>query len=199
LADNNGPHATIEQIEQALQALTDADWMKLRSFASSQLWKTGIDDRDELLNETIRRLADGDRNWPINVPFVPFLMNAMRSVADGLRGLKSQTSVSLASSLADPEDCFDDDPMDRFASEAATPEDILIAEAARKDAAGALAKINAHFSDDEEVGWILMGIEDETKPEDVREMSGMSLTQYETGRKRLRRGIARLFSAKRKA
>lgn len=198
MADTNGPIATLEQIEQELHAQTEADWMKLRGIASNHLWKTGIDDPDELINETIRRLIDGERNWPINIPFVPFMMNAMSSVADGIRGLKSQTAVSLASSLADPNDPFDDDPMDRFASDCPSPENILIAEEARKEASAALANIRKHFSEDEEVEWILMGIEDETKPDDVRQMSGMSLTQYETGRKRLRRGLARLFPKRRK-
>lgn len=193
MADKNGPNATIEQIEQALHALTEADWMKLRGFASGHLWKTGIDEPDELVNETIRRLADGDRNWPTNIPFVPFMMNAMRSVADGIRGLKSQTAVGLASSLADPDDLFGDDPMDRFASDRPTPEEALIIDEARKEATASLNRIRDHFGEDEEVEWILMGIEDGVKPEDVRQMSGMSLTQYETGRKRLRRGLARLF------
>jgi hypothetical protein len=173
--------------------------MKLRGVASSRLWKTGIDDPDELLNETIRRLADGDREWPIQIPLVPFLMNAMRSVADGIRGLKRQTSEALASSLTDPGDSHADDPMDRFASGAALPEDLLISEDSRKEAAHSLAKIDAKFSGDEDVSWILMGIEDEIKPEEVRKMSGMSLTQYETARKRLRRGIASLFPERRKS
>lgn len=199
MADKNGPNATIEQIEQALQALTEADWMKLRGFASALLWKTGVDDRDELLNETIQRLADGDRNWPTNIPFVPFMLNAMRSVADGLRGLKSQTSVSLASSLTDPEDSFGDDPMDRFASDFPTPEEALIIDEARKEASAALQRIRNHFAGDSDVETILMGIEEEDKPEVVRQAFGMSLTQYETGRKRLRRGLARLFPKRSKS
>jgi hypothetical protein len=199
LADTNGPNATIEQIEQALQALTDADWMKLRGFASGHLWKTGIDDRDELLNETIRRLADGDRNWPTNIPFVPFMMNAMRSVADGTRGLKSQTAVSLASSLTDTEDSFGDDPMDRFASDCPTPEEALLINEARKEASASLKKIRDHFAGDSDVETILMGIEEEDKPEVIRQAFGMSITQYETGRKRLRRGLERLFPKRTKS
>lgn len=194
MSGKHGPIATLDQIEQALRALTDADFRSLRKFASQHLWKTSIDNPDELINETIRRLADGDRKWPTNIPFDFFLKNAMRSVADGIRGLKHQTDEGLAA-----DDCGDEagDPMDAFASEALTPEETLLKEEARRKASESLEIIYGHFEGDPQATCILMGIEDGLKAEEVREIGDMSLTQYETARKRLRRGIERLFPERR--
>jgi hypothetical protein len=89
--------------------------------------------------------------------------------------------------------------MDRFASDCPTPEEALLINEARKEASASLKKIRDHFAGDSDVETILMGIEEEDKPEVIRQAFGMSITQYETGRKRLRRGLERLFPKRTKS
>lgn len=193
-----GAPATLEQIEQAIEGLSDADWMKIQKLASRQLWGTRLDDPGELVNETIARLIQGKRNWPANFPFVPWMASAMKSVADGLRNLKSMKSEALAGDLAGFDEESESDPLDIFGENGESPLDALLTEEARQAAAVSLSKIEAHFKGDQDVGWILMGIADGLKAEEIQEMGEMNKTQYETARRRLRRGIERLFPARRK-
>ena len=61
-----------------------------------------------------------------------------------------------------------------------------------------VGKIDDNFAEDEEVNWILMGIKDDLPASEVRELSGMTQTQYDTARRRFRRGLDKLFPEKRK-
>ena len=71
--------------------------------------------------------------------------------------------------------------------------------AERRDRAKADADaIDAHFTGDDEITWVIMGLKDGQSATDIREMSGMSGTQYETARKRFRRGLEKLFPGRRK-
>ena len=58
-------------------------------------------------------------------------------------------------------------------------------------------KIEAFFAEDSQVTWLILGIKDELPPADIMDMGGMSQTQYDTARRRFRRGVAKIFSEKR--
>ena len=115
-------------------------------------------------------------------------------MADGIRNLKHVKIEALAGDMISDTDS--EEVLDVFASEDRTPLDSLLTEEARKDAEATVAKIQTFFKGDEDVEWILMGIEDGLKAEDIRETSGMTLTQYESAKKRLRRGLVRQFPAR---
>lgn len=190
-----GAAATLDQIEDAIECLTDAEWARLRKMANANLWGTRLDDPEELVNETFERLISGSRTWNTGMAFVPWMRSAMKSIADGLRNRKAAKLEATATDLAD--DCDPDAAPEVFGSEETTPLDLLLTEEARAMAESDLAKIEAHFKGNQNVELILMGIEDGLKPEEVREIGGLTLTQYETTRKQLRRGLDRLFRTRR--
>lgn len=190
-----GAAATLDQIEDAIERLTDAEWVKLRKMAHANLWGTRLDDPEELVNETFERLISGSRTWHTGMAFVPWMRSAMKSVADGIRNLKAAKLEALATDLAD--DCDPDAAPEVFGFDEATPLDLILTEEARTKAEADLAKIEAHFKGNQNVELILMGIEDGLKPEEVREIGGLTLTQYESARKQLRRGRDKLFPARR--
>ncbi len=190
-----GAAATLDQIENAIECLTDAEWARLRKMANANLWGTRLDDPEELVNETFERLISGSRTWNTGMAFVPWMRSAMKSIADGLRNRKAAKLEATATDLAD--DCDPDAAPEVFGSEETTPLDLLLTEEARAMAESDLAKIEAHFKGNQNVELILMGIEDGLKPEEVREIGGLTLTQYETTRKQLRRGLDRLFRTRR--
>lgn len=190
-----GAAATLDQIEDAIESLTDADWARLRKMANANLWGTRLDDPEELVNETFERLISGSRTWNTGMPFVPWMRSAMKSVADGLRNLKAAKLEATATDLAD--DCDPDATPEVFGSEKTTPLDLILTKEARAIAESDLARIEAHFKGNQTVELILMGIEDSLKPEEVREIGNLTLTQYETARKQLRRGLDRLFPMRR--
>jgi len=190
-----GAAATLDQIEDAIECLTDADWGRLRKMAKANLWGTRLDDPEELVNETFERLISGSRTWNIGMAFVPWMRGAIKSVADGLRNRRAAKLEATATDLA--VDCDPDAAPDIFGSEETTPLDLILTEEARAMAESDLAKIAAHFKGDQNVEWILIGIEDDLKPEELREIAGLTLTQYETARRKLRRGLDRLFPTRR--
>lgn len=195
-----GEPATPDQIEQALEELSDADWMRLRKLATRHLWGTRLASPDDLIGETVDRLLRGKRHWPIGLPFIPWMDGAMKSVADGFRNLdRAKLEVLAAELTGDDEEFAGREPMDMLAVDCETPLDTMLTVEAQKEADAARAKLEDHFRGDEEVGWILMGIDEGLRGEEIQEIGEMGKTQYETARKRLRRGIERLFSERRKS
>lgn len=192
---------TIDDIRKAFEALTNEELYRLRMLARVFLLGTEYDDPQELLNETVMRTlraANGEkgRHWPKAVPFMAFLVQTMQGLADD----------SLNSSYIKQTQ-----EMETLATEALTADEAIGARGhAHLDVvtlaieAGELAgnhdrakqdavRIDAHFADDEEVGWLMMGHKDDLKAAEVRELAGMSQTQYETARRRFRRGLEKLF------
>lgn len=192
-----GAPATLEQIEQAIVGLSDVEWIRLRKMASGHLWGTRLGDPDALINEAIELLIVGRRKWNVEMAFVPWMDSAMRSVANNLRTLKTQPDVALAGDLVG-----DDPPeeaLDIFGEDEETPLKALLTQEARALAEKDLAKIEERFKDDQEVGWILMGLAEEMGASEIQAMGEMTQTQYETARKRLRRERERLFPGRRKS
>lgn len=193
-----GDPATLDQIGQAIEDLSDADWIRLRKMASSHLWGTRLGDPDALINATLERLISGDRTWRVGMAFVPWMDSAMRSVANNLRTLKKEPAVVLAGDLADGGD-DPDKPIDTFGEDGETPLESLLTQEARTMAEKDLSKIEERFRNDQEVGWILLGLAENMSAGDIQAMGEMTKTQYETARKRLRREIERLFPSGRKS
>lgn len=194
-----GAPATLEQIEQAIEGLSDVEWIRLRKMASGHLWGTRLGDPDALINETIELLIVGKRTWNIGMAFVPWMDSAMRSVANNLRTLKRQPEVALATDLVGGGDDPLEEALDILGEDGDTPLDTLLTQEARALAEKDLAKIEERFKDDQEVGWILLGLAEGIGAGDIQAMGEMTQTQYETARKRLRRERERLFPGRRRS
>lgn len=202
--DRNGPRANRDEICTAIQLLSDLDWLRIQSYAGTLLWGTDFEIPQELVNETIERFLSGSRSWPTDVPFLTCFCNAVKSVADGDRELIHKRYEVAASELRPhdaerPDESFSD-AIDRTSDKdarAASAEQSVLTDERRLAAARDLALIQDCFHNDEQVNWILMGIEDRIPAAEVQSISGMTQTEYETARKRLRRRLTQLFKARR--
>lgn len=58
--------------------------------------------------------------------------------------------------------------------------------------------IDTFFANDDEVKWIIMGHKDGHSVSEICELANMTQTQYETARRRFRRGREKLFPGRRK-
>lgn len=199
-----GPRADPGEIAAAIQLLSDPEWIRIGSFAGTLLWGTAFEIPEELVNETIERFLSGSRSWPTEVPFLTCFCNAMKSVADGDRELVHKHFEVAAWDLRHPDaeqpDESPSDVIDRMADKdahAVSVEQSALTEERRLAATHDLALIQDSFRDDEQVNWILMGIEDGIAAAEVQSISGMTQTEYETARKRLRRKLTQLFKARR--
>ncbi|KCB49213.1 hypothetical protein L538_3484 [Bordetella hinzii 4161] len=66
-------------------------------------------------------------------------------------------------------------------------------------AAADAALIEAHFANDEEIQFLIMGDKDGMKASEIRAVSGMDQTTYDTARRRFRRGLNTLMPGRRKS
>ncbi len=104
---------TIDDVRQALEALTNDELYRLHKAARSFVGGTEYDSSDDLLNEAVvrtLRAANGEkgRHWPKDVEFVAFLMQTMRGLAnDSYNSAYVENTVGLGS-LA-PEDGTEED------------------------------------------------------------------------------------------
>ncbi|HXM15639.1 MAG TPA: hypothetical protein VN933_10385 [Candidatus Eremiobacteraceae bacterium] len=71
-----------DEIAALIRALTDAQWIRLRKVSTYFSWVPNLT-ADDLLQEALCRALAGSRNCPTDVDPVKFLVDAMRSIANG--------------------------------------------------------------------------------------------------------------------
>lgn len=192
---------TIDDVRQAYEALTNDDLYRLLKLARVFLIGTEYTDPQGLLNEALMRTlraANGEkgRRWPKDVPFMAFLVQTMRGLADDslnsshVRQTQDVEALATEALTADEALGLRGHAHPDFVTLAVEAEErSILSDRAKQDA----ARIDAYFTGDEEVGWLIMGHKDDLKAAEIRDLSGMSQTQYETARRRFRRGLEKLF------
>lgn len=202
----DGPLATSDELRQAIERLTDTELYKLKKAAGYLLYGSEYQDPLELLNEAILRAMNAaaggqGRAWKKSVNFVAFLLMCMRGIANDSAESVSQTRVKRMEDLATETQSAEEAISAKGHSHPSVEE--LAVELEEDDLRQAIAKadcdaIESHFRSDDNVTWIIMGYKDGTTPEDIRELSGMSLTEYDTAKRRFRRGLDKIFPGRRK-
>ncbi len=167
----------------ALKLVTDCDLLRLkviarlhgRSLPPDVSWA-------DLLQEALARVLDGSRAIPPDVPPVAFLAGVMRSIkAEHWRRRRRATEEqpALASEYqvvaAESVDACDPQP---------DPERWLIA-------AQQLQAIGTLFAQDPVALQIIAGLGDGLTAEEIRRALGMTKTDYDSARKRMRRALIR--------
>ena len=71
-----------DEIATAIRALTDAQWIRLRKASGYFAWVYDLSG-DDLLQDAFCRALAGSRQCPTGVDVVKFLVEAMRSIANG--------------------------------------------------------------------------------------------------------------------
>lgn len=204
-ADRADDAATVEDIRQAIEALSETDLLRLRKAAAIHIGGTEYHDPMELVNEAVCRTmsaANGDpgRRWRKSVPFQAYMVQTIRGLSSDSRdGLPQARTRRLEATAAD--DASRDELM---GSVGHCEPDILSAHIEqeerenRRDQAKATTNlIDSHFSDDNEVVFIIMGHKDDMTPAEIRDLGEMTETQYNTARRRFRRGLEKLFQGRR--
>ena len=97
--------ATPAQMTAAIEALTVADWGRLRRYGDYRILKLGPkadgQKSDDLLQTALLDLLEDRRRWDTNkIRFVPFLCGAMRSISSNwARGYEADESPALEADL----------------------------------------------------------------------------------------------------
>lgn len=200
-------YATAEEICEAVERLTEAELGRIRRAAQYALFGTEYTDPLELLGEAVQRTLEGvgikeGRHWPKDVHFVPYIIRTMQSIADGSSSSITQLRTAHLETLAG----HDGDAELALAQEGFSSPDVVeqaleIEETSERQARAVAdaALIEAHFANDEEIQFLIMGDKDGMKPSEIRAVSGMEQTTYDTARRRFRRGLNTLMPGRRKS
>jgi DNA-directed RNA polymerase specialized sigma24 family protein len=182
--------ATLDQVEEAIVALSAADLVRLNRYA--RLLAQGLGqaakgrDHEDLLQEALTSVCSDDgRRWnPAKVDFVGFLKGAIKSISSNWR---SKYARSGGGEIA-----YDDRPNDE------SPSPLAQAAAANPDpeqqaiSENLLHRIEAEFASDEHVKHVIAGLEAGMTGPEVMEIVGMDENALRAATKRLRRGATRI-------
>jgi len=158
----------------ALKLVTETDLLRLKAIARLHARGLPADvSWDDLLQEAFARVIGGARRKPDGVSMVVFLSGVMRSLRSEhwrRAQLESRDSYALRR-LRDSEDSPD-------------PERSMIAWQE-------MARIDRLFADDPVALQIVLGLAEGLSPDEIRKISGICKTDYDSARRRMRRALLR--------
>ena len=169
-------HTTVDAA-RAIRALSDTDLVRLKALA--RLWSRGLPGGlgwVDILNEAIVRVLDGSRPWPPGVPLLAFLSGVMRSICDDHWRRARREALRRHGDVADLDAVVGDDAPD--------PERMLAA-------TQALAEVHLLFAGDPTAFKIIAGLAEGLTASEICRLHGMEERDYDTARKRIRRGLLR--------
>ena len=167
----------------ALKLVTETDLLRLKAIARLHARGLPADvSWDDLLQEAFARVISGSRRRPQGVTMVVFLCGVMRSLrSEHWRRARVESRDSYAlRRLRDGEASQEPEPADPTPD----PERSMIAWQE-------MARINRLFADDPVVLQIVLGLAEGLSPDEIRKMSGISKTDYDSARRRMRRALLR--------
>jgi hypothetical protein len=176
--DDEKTPRTRDDVEAAIRAFSIADWSRLHKVAKAFSFKTGWDFED-LLQEATMRTLQGTRNCPCDVDVMKHLIDTMSSIADGEREKAHNQVPHVPTAQPGIEDA--EDP----ASPEWSAEDNLAYEGGR-------AEILAMFDDDPVARELVEGILARFGTEQLKELTGLQGTAYNTKRTLVRRRLLKL-------
>lgn len=193
--------ATSDDIRSAIESLSSPELLRLKNAAALCLFGTEYQNPQELINEAITRTLSAahggkGRKWKTSVPFIAFMIMSVRGIAnDSLESLPQTKTVRLEAMAT--EALTTEDALGALGHQNPSVEELAIGieedderqAGAKRDADA----IDARFADDTEISWIIMGYKDGLAASDIRELAGMSDMQYDTAKRRFRRGLQKLF------
>lgn len=197
--------ATHAEIVQAIEALTEEDSERLEQIAINRIIRIGRRaangrTHEDLIQEAMARTLVGPRHWhPENVKFVPYLVGVIWSIASEWAGhhernVNSPEYAVLESQITKDEE--EGNPLSACAGLKADDPNIekqLVdahMEAERKDLAD---EIEAHFAQDEDAAYVLMGWQDGMAGPAIQKEFGFSETTYRTIVRRIKRNSQRIM------
>jgi DNA-directed RNA polymerase specialized sigma24 family protein len=158
-------------IAAAIRGLADTDLTRLRALGRLRARTLPGIDWSDLLHEAIVRALDGSRRWTPSIPLVAFLAGIMRSIGDDHRRRLAQERTWLSGA----------------------ENNVIAGDLEEGIIAGqSLNAIFELFAADATIMRIIEGLAYGRSAREIRAQFQMSETEYDSGRKRLRRALLRL-------
>lgn len=182
---NPTPHRTRDELEDAIRDLSAADWGRLYRIAGYHARGRPVESQD-LLQEAFRRaLEDDGRKWPIGLNVFQFLAGAIKSITHGELE-KAERRPKLVA-IANEGEAEGETNLPHPSPDA---EQCLVND---QDHAVMKAALLALFENDPTAQVIVEGIMEGMEGQELRELTDLDVTAYESKRKLIRRRIDKKF------
>lgn len=139
---------------------------------------------DELINEAYVRIGEGRRCWPKDVAFVRFFSGVMQSLLTDRMFLTDERKVVAL------KHSFSVVTSEELDGAAASDDDEERARKAQLEFV--LSKLEAHFGNDEEMRYLMLGIQEGLRGKALQDAIGVDTKRLEALRTRLNRQIEKL-------
>lgn len=170
---------TVDEFKESLGLFSEAKWIKLGKSAEYLCLGLGIEGSD-LLHLAICKALEGKRKCPRNVPVEVFVYRAMESLVSAYLKKRPHDPLHL---VLQPKD--EDDPieLDSLQSTIDTPEELLLAKQT-------LEALDHALQGDEAM--VVMAQLDGYSPQQIQETVGLTITQYASALRAIRRKVDKL-------
>lgn len=178
------------EVKRAISALGPADWLRLHK-AARALCRNAHFDAEDLLQEAFERALDGSRQCSRTLDVVRFLVGVMRSIAsDWRKARRRRPEMSLVG------------PTGRLQEVVIKVRDVRLAAdewlASTQEVTCLRQTILQLFADDSIAQRMLEGIMEGIAGEELRSLTQLSQTQFDSKRRLIRRRIDKAFPQERK-
>jgi len=178
-------HLSVAEVDNALQKLSDAGWLRLRKIARTLANIYPIED-DDLLQEACCRALEDRRHCPRHVDIFKFLGEAMQSIAsDTLKSRTRHPELRLVSNSDDEDDETIDPPDDR-----PDVEEVLAQE---HEAKLIKQRILDLFLDDPNAQIMVEGIMEGMEGDELQDLTSLDKTAFASKRRLIKRRIEKGF------
>jgi len=170
------PPLSEAEVRSEISSLTDGERTKLIKIARHYgKGRIGFEEPDELVHEAICRVLAGKREWPRDLEKLGFLAGVIKSIAgDRKRALRRDLKRTVPLN----------EEMEKVGDKGA--------EARGIQAMLDVKRVITLFDDDPIAQKLVMGMVDGARGEELEQASGLSPTEYESKRKKIRRRIEKL-------
>jgi DNA-directed RNA polymerase specialized sigma24 family protein len=176
------PSLSRSEVEAQLRAFKSADWQRANTIAA--IFCGGLTGwtAHDLLQETVTKLLEGTRTWPVGIHPLVVLKTAMHSIASNARKRNNASPIDDAVVL-DPADEFDGEATPTAHGKVTiTPEDMTSGKQQ-------LDAVFAAVSGDDEIELLVMAWADGLRGEQAMQELDWNKKQYDAARKRLNRRL----------
>src|SRR5262245_5136072 len=174
--EESPPPLSAVEIRHEINTLTAGERTKLIKIASCYTWKRRIsfEEPEELVQEALYRVLAGARDWPRGLEKLRFLAGVIKSIAGDQKRALNRNVLPLTGEMEEV-----------IGDKGAEERGIM----ARIDVIRITTVI---FKDDPIAQKMVIGMADGARGEDLEQASGLSRTEYESKRKKMRRRIEKL-------
>ncbi len=189
----DGQHHSAEEARDAIRALRDAYFVRVRNWATWKLKDNCEATADDVILTTWERFIQGTRTWPIGVSIEVCFWNAVRSEISNAWE-KHQRQVRRLPNAPLDHDGEPAEVLERIEGTLDDPLTAMLNAGERERLQSISDHIENNFKDDDAVTAVIIGRIEKMSPHAVQQEFSLTATQFQSACKRLRRFIIKHYS-----